>query len=145
MTEDHIAGTFGEGAGNNAAGKDMSHASGGGAAVNIRFGDDDARGGRRPIKTMDDLYLELTRQLQRHADQMADLRVEIAGMKHDIARFSTLASAFEALEKEFEALRDEMALHGIGNGTIIAKATLGVAVLIALAVGVLVWILSNGG
>ena len=139
---DHISAYLSDGNSDATIGRDMSRASGGGAAVNIRFGDDD--GPRKRIRTMDDLYLELNRQLQATNERMSEMRLIIGRLELETAQLKELRASFARLEEQFEILKDELFAYRGGNGMVIAKATLVSVVILALCAAYGVWVLSNG-
>lgn len=105
-------------------GKDMPTAASGGSAVNIRFGDDD-RPRSKKIWTMDDLYLELSRQIENANEKINHMSLAIA-----------------RLEIEVSQLHREVSEQPASS---IAYATLAGVILLAVIGAIAVWVLSNGG
>lgn len=142
---DHIEAHLGEQASNAVVGKDNSQAVGGGASVNIRFAGEDAPE-RRPkrIWNMDDLYLELTRQLQQTNERMNEMRIMVARLESEVAQLKEVRTAFKLLEQQFEVLRDDLIIHRGDGGATIAKATLAGVILLALIAAYAVYVVSNG-
>lgn len=124
--------------------KDTSQAAGGGAAVNIRFGDEEPGRRSRRIWNMDDLYLELSRQLQQTNDRMNEMRLLLARLENETIQLKELRAAFSRLEHQFELLSDEMRVSRGDGGLTIAKATLAGVIILAIIAAYAVWVVSNG-
>ena len=93
---------------------------------------------------MDDLYLELNRQLQATNERMSEMRLIIGRLELETAQLKELRASFARLEEQFEILKDELFAYRGGNGMVIAKATLVSVVILALCAAYGVWVLSNG-